>query len=150
MRGIAAFGEIRAQERGAPPPIPELRSTLDGRSILGTDHRVLRLAEQHRVRRIMERTQHPGHVAQRAALDAALAQWPRRFALKVNDDEVVAGMQHLAEMIVAVRANTQACNAAIENAPDALLDFLFPRKQFLGCGDSFPSTAQQLKCSHRL
>src|SRR5437588_13014006 len=150
MRGVAAFREIRAQEGGAHPPIPEVRSALHRRRILGADHRMLRLAEQEGMRSVMEGAKHPGYVAQRATLDAALAQRPGRLAFKIDDDEVVAGVQHLAEVIVAVRANAQACNAAVENAADALLEFLFARKQFLGCSDSFGATAQQLKCSPRL
>src|SRR3954447_17667859 len=116
MRGVAAFGEIRAQEGGAHPSIPEVGAALDRRRILGTNHRVLRLAEQDGVRRVVEGPEHAGHVAQGAALDAALAQWPRRLALEVDDDEVVARVQHLAEVIVAVRTDTQACNPAVENA----------------------------------
>src|SRR3954452_5372751 len=150
MRGIAAFGEIRAQERGAHPSIPEVRSTLDRRRILGTYHRVLRLPEQHRMRRVVEGAEHAGHVAQGAALDAALAQWPRRLALEIDDDEVVARVQHLAEVIVAMGADAQTCNAAIENAPNALLYFFFAREQFLRCRNSFAAPPQQLECAHRL
>src|SRR4051812_9654851 len=98
---------------------------------------MLRLPEQDGVRRVMEGAQHPGDVPQRAALDAALAQWPRRLAFEVDDDEVVAGVQDLPEVIVAVRADAQACNAAVENAPDPLLDVFFARQQFLRGRNSF-------------
>ena len=58
-----------------------------------------------RVRRVVERAQHAGHVAQRRALDPPLAERPRRLALEVDDHEVVAGVEHLAEVVVAVAAD---------------------------------------------
>src|SRR3954468_7958175 len=150
MRGVAAFGEVRAQEGAAHPSIPEIRSTLHRCLILGTDDRMLRLSEQHGMRRVMEGAQHPGDVAQGAALDAALAQWPRRLAFEIDDDEVVASVQDLPKEIVAVRADAQACNAAVENAPYPLLDFFFAREQFLRRRNSFPAAAQQLECAYCL
>ena len=98
----------------------------------------------------MEGAQHPGDVAQCAALDAALAQRPRRLPFEVDDDEVVAGMQHLPEVIVAVRADAQAGDAAVENAPDPLLDFFFARQQLFRGRNSLSAAPQELKCAHCL
>ena len=55
----------------------------------------------------MERAQHAGDVAQRRALEPPLAERPRRLALEVDDDEVAAGVEHLAEMVVAVDADAR-------------------------------------------
>src|SRR5207247_6043831 len=124
----AALAEIRAQERGAHFPMPEARGVLERADVLAADDRALRLPVHHGVRRVVERAEHAGHVAQRAALDAALAERPRRLALEVDDDEVVAGAQDLAQVIVAVRADAQAGDAAVEHAAEALLQLVLAGK----------------------
>ena len=42
----------------------------------------------------------------------------------IDDDKVVAGVQHLPEVIVAVGTDAKTCDAAGQNAPDTLLNFL--------------------------
>ena len=54
--------------------------------------------------RIGEGPQHPGHIAQRRALAAALLRRARRLALEIDDHDVVLDDQHLAKMIIAVDA----------------------------------------------
>src|SRR6266496_470600 len=53
MRGRSRFLEVRAQESGAHPPLPEAASCLERAHILGTNHRAFRLAIDHGVRRVM-------------------------------------------------------------------------------------------------
>ena len=50
----------------------------------------------------MERAQHARDVAQRQSLQPALVERSRRLTLEVDDHEVVPGVKHLAEVIVAV------------------------------------------------
>ena len=53
----------------------------------------------------------PGDVAERAVLDAALADRPGRLALEVDDHEVATRVQHLAEVEVAVGADAHGVDA---------------------------------------
>ena len=79
---------------------PRLR---ERRELLGVAG-VLRRRLQRGPARVVERAQHAGDVAQRRMLRAPLRERPRRLAFEVDDDEVVARDQHLAEVIVAVVA----------------------------------------------
>src|SRR5207253_2152773 len=66
------------------------------------DARLHPLTELRRAAGIAERAQHPGHIAQRRMLLAALGQRPRRLALEIDDQEIVVRNEHLPEVIVAV------------------------------------------------
>src|SRR3569833_4309044 len=59
------------------------------------------------IRGIMERADHAGEITQRAALNPALAQRPAGFSFKINDEEILAGVQNMAEMQISMTANTQ-------------------------------------------
>src|SRR5262249_15491738 len=142
VRGVAALREVRAQEGDAHPSMPEARAAFQRAEVLAADDRSLRPPEHHGVRRVVERAEHACHVAQRAALDAPLAQWPRWLAFEVDDDEVVAGAQDLAEVIVAVRADAQPGDATFEHAADALLHFVLARQQRLGITISLRTPAK--------
>ena len=68
---------------------------------------VLPAGLQSGARRVVERAQHAGDVAQRRVLGAALLQTAQRLALEVEDVEVVAHHHHLAQVHVAVQAGLQ-------------------------------------------
>ena len=53
----------------------------------------------------------PATSTQRRPLDAALGRRPRRLALEVDDHEVAAGVQHLAEVEVAVHPDARGLDA---------------------------------------
>ena len=103
-----------------------------------------------RVRRVVERAEHAGDVAERAALDAALAQRPQRLAFEIDDDEVVAGVEDLAEVVVAVRADALAGDPAAEHRADVLLQIGFARQQLLHVGMIFRAAADELQRLHHL
>lgn len=50
----------------------------------------------------VERAQHSGEITERRLLEAPHPQGPRGVSLEVDDDEVLARVEHLAEMIVSV------------------------------------------------
>src|SRR5688500_17343103 len=75
---------------------------------------------QHGIDGVMERAHHAGHVAQRRAFDPPLGERPRRCAFEVDDDEVLARVQHLSQMIVAVDANTMRRDLAIDDGAKRL------------------------------
>src|SRR5207245_2207059 len=61
-------------------------------------------------------------VAQREALQPALVEGARRLALEVDDHEVVAGVEHLAEVVVAMHPDTRRGQALGEKRAQCLRD----------------------------
>ena len=105
--------------RGSRAGTPRRPSAYQSRAHGVERGRVLRRArpraarcEQRAVRGVVERAQHAGDVAQRRALEPPLAERARRLALEVDDDEVLAGVEHLAEVVVAVAADAHRRRAA--------------------------------------
>src|SRR5712692_6483897 len=90
------------------------------------------LVEQCSVRRIVERAEHARHVSQRRTLNPSLAEWTRRFALEVDDDEIFPGIEHLSQMVVAVAANAHGRNFSPEDRLETPEDVLFVLKDSLG------------------
>src|SRR5204863_847343 len=84
--------QISAEKRVARVALPAADADLAGSLV-----EPFRLHAERR-RRIGERPQHSCDVAQRTGLGASLGQRPGRFALEVDDHEIVARRsQHLAE-----------------------------------------------------
>ena len=67
---------------------------------------------------VVEGAQHPGDVDQRGALEPPFADGPGRLPFEIDDDEVVAGPEHLAEVIVAVDSNALRVELAAQHAPE--------------------------------
>src|ERR1700683_5256378 len=90
-------------------------------------------------RRLSERAQLPADVAQGRALAPPFRQLTRGLALEVDDDEVLAGVEHLAEMQVAMRTLTRDRQAMLQERIEARADLVLviedrlrPRLQLLG------------------
>ena len=130
--------------------MPEDGAGLEQRGILGANDPSRRPAEDDRIRRVVERPQHPGDVAQRSALDAALAERPRRLALEIDDHEIVARVEHLAEVIVAVRPDAQTADLVRQERPDALLQLRLVFQQLLRVGILFRAAAEERERLHDL
>ena len=88
--------------------------------------------EQGRFGGVMERAQHPGHVAERRAFDTAFAHRPRRLTLEIDDHEVLAGKEHLTEVIVAVDPCARAAQLAVQDRPEAPEDLALVPQDALG------------------
>jgi hypothetical protein len=118
QRGAVSRVGVAAQER-----LPRLALPAGGERLQRGDVlRCARDATQGCLRRVAERTQHAGHVAQRQLLGAPLVERSTRFALEVDDHEVVARHQHLPQVVVAVHADLlQAAFAAVAGAVDQRL-----------------------------
>ena len=56
------------------------------------------------VRRVMKRSQHPGDISNRRALDAPFRQRTGGITLEVDDDVVLTGIENLPEMKIAMDA----------------------------------------------
>src|SRR5439155_3032403 len=93
---------IGVDERLARRALPHLQRRAEA-----LDARLGALAQLGRAARIAERAQHPRDVAQRRVLAPALGERPRRLALEVDDQEIIVGDEHLAEVVIAVVARLQ-------------------------------------------
>jgi hypothetical protein len=76
----------------------------------------------------MKGADHSCHVKQWAALDSAFAQRARRLALEVGYYEVIAGMKHLSEVIVAMAPNPHDPDLSLGDTTKAALDLGFKIK----------------------
>ena len=97
--------QVRTQERARHPAVPGVGPRRGDGAILDAHDRGL---EQRGERRVVERADHARDVAQAVVLAAPLGQRLRRRAVEVDDDEVLAGVEHLLQVVVAVRADAQA------------------------------------------
>src|SRR2546430_11251062 len=61
--------------------------------------------ETRRVGGILERPQHAGHIPQGRVLELAFTHQLLRLPLEVKNNQIVAGIEYLAQMIVAVTAD---------------------------------------------
>ena len=75
---------------------------------------------------IVERAQHAGHIAKRRGLSPPLRHAAVRLALEIDDDHIVLGDEHLAEVIVAMDAGLDAVELEIAHGGDPVED-LAPR-----------------------
>src|ERR1019366_7973929 len=73
-----------------------------------------------------------------------------RLAFEIDDDEVVASLQNLPEVVVAMNADAKTAHPAIENPPRAFLQLLFPLQQLVGGRISLSASAQELHGLHDL
>ena len=85
--------------------------------------------EQRRERGVVERPDHAGDVAQAVVLAAPLGQRLGRRPVEVDDHEVLARVEHLFEVVVAVRADAQAGEALVEVRLEHLQHLLLPADQ---------------------
>ena len=91
----------------------------------------------------MERAQHAGDVAQRRALDPALADGAGRLALEVDDHEVLARPQHLPEVVVAVHAHADVDERGVEQSLEALEHLALALEQRGAAGEVAAATAER-------
>ena len=111
----ASAPAVAVEEGRARLLLPGLRGGVQPRQFVG----VLRRAAQRAPARVVEGAQHARHVAQRRMLGAALLERPRGLAFEIDDHEVVARHQHLAEVVVAVEARAP-CGRAFEAAASSM------------------------------
>ena len=71
----------------------------------------------------MKRTQHARDVVHRGTLMASLGQRARRFAFEIDDDEVLTGVEHLAEMQIAMDSHPHHAQPAAQEGIEARADF---------------------------
>ena len=70
------------------------------------------LIQEHGLGRILERQQHAGDIAQRRSFDPAAAQGAIGGAVKTDEHEILAGVQHAVQPEIVVQAGAQRVDAA--------------------------------------
>ena len=71
---------------------------------------------------VIERTQHTGDVNQWRSLQRAFTERAARFSLKIDDHKILAGVEHLPEVIVTVDCDLCRCDFAFKQARMAFQD----------------------------
>src|SRR5579884_2718864 len=96
--------EIRSKESACGIPVPQIGPGLEHGNVFRSNRR---LRDQPAVGFIVKRSDHPGDIPEWRALEPPLAERPRRLSLKVDDVEVVPGVEDLSQMIVSVDSDFQ-------------------------------------------
>ncbi len=107
------FLQIAFKKFRTHPALPELGPVRHRLSGLGPGS-ILLAAEQGEMGGILERTQHPGNVAQGRTLDPPFRDGPGRFALEIDDDKIASCEKYLSEMVIAVTADAHGADFGFE------------------------------------
>src|SRR5579862_2722737 len=86
---------------------PETRPRQQRERLLSFEIASLSLVPQRGLGSVIERANHSRDVAQWTAFDAALAQRPAGFTFEVDNEEVLSGVQKMAEMQITMGTNSQ-------------------------------------------
>src|SRR5207244_9322327 len=101
-------------------PIPKISPAFEEVDIFGEHGRL----PERTVSSILKRAHHACHIAEGRSLQLPLAKCPRRFALEIENDEILSLIKHLAEMIIAVNPDFRSIGATVEKpffTPDNFL-----------------------------
>jgi hypothetical protein len=93
--------QIRVAHRNVPMPDP----WLEPRQVLAGDDAQIHLLVKTGVGRVMEGTQHPGHVAQRRAFDPPFTDRRGRVTLEIQKDKVASRPEQLTQVEITVNAD---------------------------------------------
>ena len=99
-------GQVALEKGGGDPGLPEPGPGREDRQVLRPHARRPDAAGEGLGGRVMEGSDHRGHVPEGRPLEAALADRPLRVALEVPDQEVLPRVQQALEAIVAVAPDT--------------------------------------------
>src|SRR6266404_384916 len=119
QRGGGDGREIAFEERRAHRAVPEPRPRLQGGNVFRTrpGHR----AEQGRVRRVVEGSQHSRDIPKGGALEPPDAEGPGRLALEVDDDQVLARVEDLPETVIPMATEVNRGDLPIAKQPEPVL-----------------------------
>src|SRR5690348_12702914 len=123
-RGALRRIEVSLEERPRTPYLPKPRPRLHRGEVALAQGSTARVLQQRRESRVMKRAQHPGNVANGSALAPAVTQRARRLTFEIDNHEILAGIEHLPEVQIAMRANTQSGHLALEKIVEARGDTL--------------------------
>ena len=118
QRGGGDGREIAFEERRAYRAVPEPRPRLQGGKVFRT--RPGRLAEQGRVRSVVEGSQQSSDVPKGGAFEPSDAEGPGRLALEVDDDEILARVEDLPEMVIPMATEVDRCDLPIAKQPEPI------------------------------
>src|SRR5436190_20407221 len=93
--------EISFPEDVSDPAFPAMRPGFERDDILGAEIALM----QGDGGRMLKRAQHRGDIRQGKMLAPSFADRSMRFPVQINNDNVLAGVENLFEMIIAVATN---------------------------------------------
>ena len=125
-------------KNAAPAQADQNRIQSQPRRFLGREDHAAGPVRQGRVADVIEGAQHAGHVAQRRRPELALADRARRVALEIDDHEVAAGIEDLAQVEIAVAADPRGVDLAFDDPPKPLEELGFARHDGLGLRPGLP------------
>src|SRR2546425_12251499 len=96
---------IGAKKGGTDPAIPRFGPGIEKSNIFAADGADLQLLKERGPRSVVEGTNHSGHITHGRTLDAPFADRARWFAFKIHNHKIFAGVEDLAEMVIAVTPN---------------------------------------------
>src|SRR5438132_9277904 len=122
QHGWADHVEVALQEGGAHGEVPETCPRLQGGEVFRTHSP--RVAEQGRVGGVMEGSQHPGDVPEGRPLEPSDTKRSRRLPFEVDNHEVVARVEHLPEVVVAVATDVDRFDLPVARQPEPVANLL--------------------------
>jgi hypothetical protein len=148
--GVAGGGGIGVEKGDADPMEPEAGPGGGGACGFGGERAAFHLLEESGVSGVVEGADHAGDVAEWGAFEATFAEGTGGFAFEIDDEKVFAGVEDLAEVIVAVDADACGGEASFVNGAEAREDIGFAIEDGLGIGgdvvgEEFEAARQELK-----
>src|SRR5215510_1768276 len=92
------------------------------------------VVEQGSIRRIVKRAKHARHIPQRRVLQSPITEGTEGLPFKVEDDHLVACIENLPQVVVAVTANTQSRDFSGKPGAQTQADLFFQTEDSLRLG----------------
>ena len=125
----ACRGEISAHKSTAAPTVPQIRPGREALDLLPGAGFALSTVDTRHIGGILERPQHVSNIPQGRVFELALAHQLLWLPLEVKNDQVVAGIEYLAQVIVTVTAEALSGDSLPRNLLEALQQTLPQREE---------------------
>ena len=129
---FAGFFEVGPKVNDADGMAPKASPVFEVAGVFGLDEAVIELSEEGGMGGILEGAEHARDIAERGAFDAAFAKGAGGFAFEINDEKILAGVEDLAEVEVAMDANARAGDAGVGEGAEPLDDGLLEGEDLFG------------------
>src|SRR5262245_5293777 len=107
-------------------PIPEVGPAFQKRHIFFSHRRLPKRA----VGGVLKRAHHSRDVTERGPFQFTFAQWSRRFAFEIKNNEILSSVEQLTKMIIAMNTDLRGIGVTIEQPFFACEDLLFSIEHF--------------------
>ena len=116
----ASRGDIGAHKSAAAPTVPQIRPSREALDLLPGAGIAFSPVDTRHVGGILERPEHAGNITQGRVLELTFTHQLLWLPLEVKNDQVVAGIEYLAQVIVAVTAEALGGDGLLRNLLKAL------------------------------